>query len=214
MSGDVHVRFREGGGVRFPSATRRNVYVGSEKAGLRVKASLTQFLTERLKLKVNEAKSAVGRPWERKFLGFSFLNVSGAKRAIAPKALARFKERIRGLTHRTRGRSLMQVVGDLTRYLRGWGAYFGFCETPGVLRDLDGWIRRRLRCYLWRQWRHGRVRYRALRRRGVDHRQAAFAAWRPDGPWCMSRTPTVSSALSTAFFVDRGLHLLWPQLLV
>lgn len=202
-------------GLRFVRyADDCNVYVCSLKAGQRVMASLTRFLTNRLKLTVNQAKSAVGRPWERKFLGFSFLNGDVPKRIIAPKAQRRFKNRIRELTRRTRGRSLMQLLAPLARYLKGWVAYFGFCETPWVLRTFDEWIRRRLRGYLWRQWRRGRRRYRALRHLGLDHRTAAFAAWRPDGPWRMSATPAVNTALPTAFFVDRGLPMLWPKLLV
>src|SRR5437879_1429454 len=124
-----------------------NIYVRSERAGQRVMESVKRFIASRLKLKVNEAKSAVAKPQERKFLGFSFyMSKKGPKRRIAPKALERLKERIREITLGSRGRSMKQVIDELARYLPGWVAYFGFCETPWVLEDLDSWIRRRLRC--------------------------------------------------------------------
>src|SRR3981189_375072 len=121
-----------------------NIYVRSQRAGQRVKTNVTRFLTRRLKLKVNEAKSAVARPRERKFLGFSFSNNKEPKRRISPKALLRCKQKIRELTRRTRGISLEQILKELTAYLRGWTRYFGFCQTPGIGRERDYWIRRRL----------------------------------------------------------------------
>jgi RNA-directed DNA polymerase len=126
-----------------------NIYVASERAGKRVMHSVTGFLRRRLKLKVNEAKSAVARPQARKFLGFSF--TGRAKRRIAPQALLRCKRKIRELTRRTRGVSLKQMTTELAAYLRGWKNYFGFCETPSVLKALDQWIRRRLRSVIWKQ---------------------------------------------------------------
>ena len=142
----------ESRGLRFVRyADDCNIYVRSERAGLRVMAGVTRFLTERLKLKVNEAKSAVGKPADRKFLGFSFTSDAKPLRSIAPKAMERFKARIRELTNRCRSISLEQMIQELAPYLRGWRAYFGFCETPRVLEQLDGWIRRRLRCRVWIQ---------------------------------------------------------------
>ena len=114
-------------------------------------ASVSRFLTTKLRLTVNEAKSAVARPEERKFLGFSISN-DGAERRIAPKALDTFKTRVREQTCRTRGLSLTQIVAELTPYFIGWRGYFGFCQTPRVLTNLEAWTRRRLRSYLWRQW--------------------------------------------------------------
>src|SRR6266849_76617 len=122
-----------------------NIYVRSERAGKRVMQSVTGFITRRLKLKVNGAKSAVARPQDRKFLGFSFTSGTKPKRRIAPKALHRCKQKIRELTRRTRGISLEQMTKELVTFLRGWKGYFGFCDTPSVLRDLDQWIRHRLR---------------------------------------------------------------------
>jgi RNA-directed DNA polymerase len=128
-----------------------NIYVASERAGKRVMLSVTSFIRRRLKLKVNEAKSAVARPQERKFLSFSFIGVAKPKRRIAPKALLRCKRKIRQLTRRTRGVSLKQMTTQLAAYLRGWKGYFSFCQTPSVLQRLDQWIRRRLRSVIWKQ---------------------------------------------------------------
>ncbi len=130
-------------------------------------ASVTQFITLKLRLKVNQTKSAVARPWERKFLGFSFSSHRKPRWRIAPQALVRFKERVRELTRRTRAVSIERMAKDLTRYLRGWIGYFGKCETPGVLRGLEEWIRHRLRSVIWTQWKRGKVRYAELRTRGV-----------------------------------------------
>ena len=183
MSGDVHVRFCESLGVRLPRATRRNIYVRSRRAGERVMVSVCRFLTTRLRLKVNEAKSAVARPEERKFLGFTLTTGEEPERQISPKALQRFKERVRELTRRTLGVSLEKLIQPLARYLRGWRGYFGFCQTPRVLHNLDAWIRRRLRMYIWRQWKRGRTRFAELRRRGVPHVSSAVAAGAKSGLW-------------------------------
>ena len=132
------------------------------------------------RLKVNEAKSAVARPEERKFLGFSISN-DGSERRIAPKALDKFKGRIRDMTRRTRGFSLQQLIKELKPYIVGWRGYFGFCQTPRVLTNFEAWIRRRLRLYLWRQWRTRQNRFAELRRRGVAKFAAAVAAASPTG---------------------------------
>src|SRR5256884_7725665 len=145
-----------------------NIYVASERAGKRVMQSVTGFLRRRLKLKVNEAKSAVARPQERKFLGFSFTGRREPKRRIAPKPLLRCKRRVRELTRRTRGISLEQMLKELASYLRGWKGYFGYCQTPSVLRRLEEWIRRRLRSVIWKQWKRSKVRYVRLRQRTSD----------------------------------------------
>src|SRR5271154_4350997 len=176
-----------------------NIYVRSRRAGERVMASLSRFLTKKLRLKVNEAKSAVARPEERKFLGFSISN-DGSERRIAPKALGTFKAKIRDLTCRTRGLSLQQIIDDLAPYLIGWRGYFGFCQTPRVLTNLEAWIRRRLRSYLWRQWQNGPNRFSELRRRGVSQFNAAVAAGSPTGFWRMSGHPAVQQALRNHSF--------------
>jgi RNA-directed DNA polymerase len=186
-----------------------NIYVRSVRAARRVMASVKRFITTRLKLKVNAAKSAVARPHERKFLGFSLLNTPRHQRCIAPKALERFRERVRELTGRLRGRSLDQVARQLAPYLRGWRQYFSFCETPWELRDLDGWIRRRLRCGVWRQWARPRKRYAELVRRGVSPRLARETVFHLQGPWRASRSRALSIALPAEFFDAVGLPRLW-----
>jgi len=196
-------------GLRFCRyADDCNIYVRSRRAGERVMASVSRFLTNKLKLKVNEAKSAVARPEERKFLGFSISN-DGSERRIAPKALERFQTQIREFTRRTRGESLPQIVELLRPYLIGWRSYFGFCQTPVVLTNLEAWIRRRLRMYLWRQWKNGHNRFKELRRRGVSKFQAAVAAGSPTGFWRMSRHVSVQKALRNHEFSALGLPRLY-----
>jgi RNA-directed DNA polymerase len=181
-----------------------NIYVRSRRAGERVMASICRFLTTRLRLKVNESKSAVARPEERKFLGFSISN-DGSERRIAPKALDRFKMQVRELTRRTRGVSLSELIEKLAPYLIGWRGYFGFCQTPRVLFTLDAWIRRRLRMYLWRQWKNGPNRFKELRRCGVPKFNAAVAAGSPTGVWRMSGHPAIQQALRNHYFDSIGL---------
>jgi RNA-directed DNA polymerase len=182
-----------------------NIYVRSERAGRRVMASITLFITQKLKLKVNEAKSAVARPQERKFLGFSFNAGSEVKRVIAPKALDRFKHRIREITRRAQSVSTKTTIEELAPYLRGWRNYFGFCETPTVLRALTGWVRRRLRAAWWRQWKTRRRRRAALIALGVSPRAAANTADSGHGPWYLSRSRALSVGLSKAHFRSLGL---------
>ena len=182
-----------------------NIYVGSERAGLRVMESVTRFITHRLKLKVNQAKSAVARPGQRKFLGFSFTGEREPRRRIAPKAIARFKERIRERTRRTRGLSLSQMVKEITTYLRGWLGYFSDCQTPTGLQSLEAWLRRRLRSVVWKQWKRGRTRFRALRKRGVSKDLAAQTAGSPHGPWRIANSPALNIALPNAYFAGLGL---------
>jgi RNA-directed DNA polymerase len=171
-------------------------------------ASLTEFITSKRKLKVNQAKSAVARPWQRKFLGFSFTLHREPQRRIAPKAMLRFKERIRELTRRTRGVSMEKVAEERGRYLRGWQGYFGFCQTPYVLRNLDYWTRRRLRSFLWKQWKRGSVRFAELTQRGVDAELAAQTAGSAHGPWRLAESPGLHIALPNAYFASLGI----PQL--
>ena len=182
-----------------------NVYVRSERAGRRVKESLTRFITRTLKLQVNEAKSAVVQPWECTFLGFSFTSGPEPKRRIAPQAIERLKERIRKLTRRTRTVGLKQMVAELAQYLIGWKGYFGYGQTIDVLKKLDSWIRRRLRCVTWKQWKRGRVRFTELRARGVIKDLAAQTAGSPHGSWRISRSPALSFAFPNAYFKTLGL---------
>ena len=192
--------------VRY--ADDSNIYVRSERAGQRVMESITRFITQKLKLKVNESKSAVARPQERKFLGFSFTDGPEIKRTIAPKALERFKHRIREVTLRAKGVSLETTIAELASYLRGWRSYFGFCETPYVLIQLTRWVRLRLRAAMWRQWKTPRRRRAALLELGVRPRLANNTAGSGLGPWYLARAKALSVGLSNAHFTSLGLPTL------
>jgi len=208
---DVLDRELERRGHRFVRyADDGNIYVRSVRAGERVMASVSRFLEKKLKLKVNRGKSAVARPGKRKFLGFSFTSGSEPKRRIAPQALERFKLRVRELTRTGRHLAPAHLVNRLKLFLTGWRGYFGFCETPSVLRKLDSWLRRRLRMVFWRQWKRGRTRFAALRRLGVGRDLAAKAAGSAHGPWRLSRSPALSFALPNAYFISLGLPTLAP----
>jgi len=182
-----------------------NIYVRSQRAGERVMESITRYLTTKLKLKVNQTKSAVAQPKERKFLGFSFTDSKEARRRIAPKAILRFKERIRELTCRTRGISMEQRVQELSAYLRGWQGYFGFCQTPSVLETLDQWLRRRLRSAMWQQWKRGSRRFAELRKRDIGRGLAAKTAGSAQGPWRLANSRALAIALPNSYFDSLGL---------
>jgi RNA-directed DNA polymerase len=188
-----------------------NIYVRSERAGQRVMMSITRFITQRLKLKVNETKSAVARPQERKFLGFTFTSDSVIRRAIAPKALARFKDKIREITRQAKGISIETTVKRLATYMVGWRGYFGYCETPEVLIGLIRWVRLRLRCALWRQWKTPRRRRAALLQLGVRPRLAANTAGSGRGPWYLARSKALSVGASNAYFRSLGLPSLFEN---
>ena len=193
-------------GLRFVRyADDSNIYVRSERAGHRVMDSVTRFITSQLKLTVNASKSAVARPQDRKFLGFSFTAGPEVKRAIAPKALDRFKARVRDITRRAKGVSLETTIADLAPYMRGWRGYFGFCETPEVLVYLTRWVRLRLRAALWRQWKTPRRRRAALLELGVHPRLATHTAGSGLGPWYLARAKALSVGLSNAYFDSLGL---------
>jgi RNA-directed DNA polymerase len=188
-----------------------NVYVRSEKAGRRVMASLTRFIEGRLKLQINTAKSAVARPWQRSFLGFTVRNDPLFRRCIADKAVARFKHRVRELTRRHRGVSLERMIADLNPFVRGWAGYFGFSQWS-ELPSLDGWLRRRLRCVAWVQWKTRGQRYRELRRLRVSERSASAAVFSSKGPWRLSFSDALHRAFTNARF--RRLGLLFMATLV
>src|SRR6266478_5463405 len=195
--------------VRY--ADDRNIYVRSERAGQRVMESVTSFIEKRLKLKVNAQKSAVARPEERTFLGFTFRCLGAPpelRRSIAPKALRRFKDRVREITRRNRGVSMKCMVEELSAFLRGWRAYFGFCQTPEVFDSLDGWVRRRLRAVQWKQWRRPQRRCAELLKRGVSWVTAVTTAASSHGPWHLARSQAVQVALPNAHFDSLGLFRL------
>ena len=204
MRRESHVRFCEGVGVRFLCATRLNVYVGSRRAGEDAMQMLRQ-LYARLKLRVNEAKSAVDRPENRKFLGYSFWNRGETvKRRVAPKALEAMKERVREITSRNRGRSMGLVYQELRRYLTGWKEYYKLAETPYVFRSIDTWIRHRLRAMQLKQWRRGPTVYRELRARGVPDRLAAAAASIAKRWWNTASHRALHIALPNSYFAQVG----------
>lgn len=184
-----------------------NIYVKSKRAGLRVLRSISRYLSDHLKLSVNGAKSAVDRPWKRQFLGFTFS--SRLNRCISPKAIKRFKDRIREITSRVRGRHIEVIMKELRRYMLGWQAYFNFTQVRHILRELDSWIKRRLRCYLWKQW--GRRGYKELRKLGVSIDLAWNTAKSAHGPWRLSRSPGLAFALTARYFARLGLPRLFVK---
>jgi RNA-directed DNA polymerase len=183
----------------------RQIYVGSKKAGERVVASLQCYIGDSLGLKVNTQKSAVDRPWNRTFLGFTFSR-RDQRLKVSDKAIRKLKTMIRGLSRRTRGHSFFTIIAELKKSLLGWKAYFDISEVLSPLRDVDKWIRRKLRCYRWKQW--GRSGYRQLRRLGIDRFLAWNTAKSAHGPWRLSASPALYRALPNRYF--RGLGL--PEL--
>jgi RNA-directed DNA polymerase len=188
-----------------------NIYVRSERAGHRVMESISKFITGKLKLKVNQSKSRVDRPWRCKFLGFRIISGKQTKRSIAPSSLLRFKRRVRQLTCYRRGITIEQMVENLNRYLIGWRGYFGYCQSRSILQLLDCWIRRRLRCVYWRRWKRGRKRFAELRKLDIRKELAARAAGSIHGPWRLSRSPALSYAFPNAHFDSLSLAVLTEQ---
>jgi RNA-directed DNA polymerase len=189
--------------VRY--ADDSNIYVRSGRAGRRVMKSIKRFITQKLKLKINEGKSAVARAQERKILGFSFTAGPEVKRTIAPKTVERFKQRIREITRRAKSVAIETTIAELASYLRGWRNYFSFCETPEVLISLTRWVRLRLRAALWRQWKTPRRRRAALIARGVSPQLARNTAGSGLGPWYLARSKALSVGLPNAYFRSLGL---------
>jgi len=182
-----------------------NVYVRSQKAGERVLASLTRFISERLKLKVNAAKSAVDEPWRRKFLGYSITWHPKPQLRIARPSLIRVTERVRALLRGARGRSVSQTIEQLNPLLRGWAAYFKLTRAKQALEMLDGWIRRKLRCVLWRQWKRVRARARNLMKRGLTEERAWRSAGNQRGPWFNAGASHMHEAFPKSWFDRLGL---------
>ena len=182
-----------------------NIYVKTQRAGERVLDSVKQYLEKKLKLKVNPKKSKVERATQAKFLGFSFFKRKGEiVIRIANRTKERFMEKIRSLTKRTRSGKIEDILSEINRYIRGWIAYFRLAATPSVYKELDEWIRRRLRQLLWKRWKRGTTRYRELRRLGVPAERAALGAG-GTSPWHMSRTPVIHEALSNTYWRNSGL---------
>jgi len=184
-------------------------YLSSQPAGQRVMASVTQFLKETLRLTVNPKKSAVDRPWKRKFLGFT-LSVQRVSRVrVAPQSVERFKDKLRAKFSAGRGRNLKRfLMEDLQPLLRGWASYFSVAETRRVFEDLDEWVRRKLRCMEWRKWKRGRTRYRKLLALGFTKEKARVCAFNGLGPWWNAGSQHLNAALPTSYFRRLGLVLL------
>lgn len=182
-----------------------NMYVRSRRAGERLMASLSRFLTIKLKLKVNEAKSAVDRPWRRKFLGYSMTWHQKPRLKIAPASLDRFKIKVRERLRGGRGRNLKRQIEELTPLLRGWINYFRLAEVKGVVEELDGWLRRKFRCILWRQWKRSYTRARNLMKRGLKEERAWRSATNGRGPWWNAGASHMNEAFPKRFFDELGL---------
>ena len=186
------------------------IFVRSERAANRVMESISRFIEKKLRLKVNREKSAIGRPWERKYLGLCVTNSrKNPKIRIHWKSIKRFKERIREITARRRGRSLSQVIGELKGFMSGWWNYYGLTESFNRLRPLDHWIRRRLRAQIWKQWKNRRTRVRELLKRGISRTYALTTGCARKGPWRMSKVKWVQIALPDAYFKSLGLSFPW-----
>jgi RNA-directed DNA polymerase len=189
--------------VRY--ADDSNVYVKSGKAGERVLNSITTYLSKRLKLVVNQQKSAVDRPWKRSFLGYTVTAHRQPKLKVAPKAIKRFKQSVKELLRQGRGRSLKQVIAQLEPKLRGWINYFHLAEVKVTLEALDQWVRRRLRLLLWRQWKKPRTRAKRLTALGIDRARALISAYNGHGPWWNSGASHMNQAVPTKRFRRLGL---------
>ncbi|HHO0203389.1 group II intron reverse transcriptase/maturase (plasmid) [Klebsiella quasipneumoniae] len=182
-----------------------NVYVKSERAGNRVMAGLTHWLSRKLKLKVNADKSAVAHPETRKLLGYSFRRGQQVWCVVSPESVKRFKTRIKELTRRTTGRSLEQLIQPLKRYLTGWKSYYRLNQWSSLMRGLSRWIRRRLRSILWKQWKTGSKRYKELRSRGISKALAAQTVGSCHKQWRISYSPALNIALPNRLFTGLGL---------
>lgn len=206
MNREVHVRFRESPKVRFLRATRRNIYVHSKRAGERVKASVTLFLLETLKLKVNERKSAVARPWKRKFLGYTVTMDKATRLRVSQRSIGRLKDRLKDIFRGGRGCNIGRLINErINPLVRGWKNYFKLSQVKGIVEELDGWIRRRLRLVLWRQMKRAWTRARKLMERGLDERRAWTSVYNGRGPWWSSGASHMNEAFPAKYFRELGL---------
>jgi len=188
-----------------------NVYVRSRRAGERLMASLTCFLTRRLWLAVNRAKSAVDRPWNRTFLGYTVTAHQEPRLKVAPKSVIRLRHKLQDMVRQGRGRTLARTVETLTPILRGWINYFRLAQVKGIFEDLDGWLRHKLRCILWRQWKRPRTRVQRLMQRGLDETRAWASANNGRGPWWNAGASHMHDAFRTSFFDQLALPSLLEQ---
>jgi group II intron reverse transcriptase/maturase len=188
-----------------------NIYVSTRRAGERVMESLTQFLEKKLRLKVNKEKSAVAKPRERKFLGLRIVKTKEALISIAPKSIERFKKRIREITKRNRGVSLNRLISELNTYTMGWVNYYGIASAKRLIAELDQWIRRRLRCFIWKQWKKWGTRVRNLKAAGVGPWLAYGVASGKHGPWKVAGSPAMTRAVPNDYLKRQGYESLYER---
>ncbi len=188
-----------------------NIYVRSKAAGEQVMESITRFLTRKLRLKVNKEKSAVDRPWNRKFLGYTMTPNQSPKLKVSPKSIKRAKARVKEITRKGRGRSLTKVIAELTTYLRGWVNYFRLSQVKVAFEELDQWIRRKLRCILWRQWKRPRTRARKLIQLGIEKTRAFTSAYNGRGPWWNAGASHMNAAVTAKWLEQQGLMSLLAE---
>jgi RNA-directed DNA polymerase len=188
-----------------------NIYMRSERAGKRALASITRFLSDHLRLTVNAAKSAVDRPWKRKFLGYTMTWHKVPRLKVAEQSMRRLMEKVREICRRGRGRSLSSVVEELTPVLSGWATYYRLAEVKGTFEALDGWMRRKLRSNIWRQWKRPRTRRKMMMKRGLPEHPARKSAVNGRGPWWNAGAPHMHLAFPKRFFDCMGLVSLLEQ---
>ena len=183
-----------------------NIYVGSERAGMRVMESITRFIEGTLKLKVNREKSAVARPWERKYLGYSFTNERKVRIQVSASSIERFKEKVKALFRGAHGRNLGRFIREtINPFVRGWIQYYSLADTKQFAEELDGWLRRKLRCNLWRQWKRPWTRLKRLMERGLPEETAVRSAFNQRGPWWNSGAQHMNYAFPKKYFDSMGL---------
>ena len=191
-----------------------NIYVRSKRAGLRVMNSITNFIEGKLKLKVNEQKSAVDRPWKRKFLGFSFtVHKKEPKIRVSKESIQRFKQRIRELTSRSKSMNMKDRIQKLNRYLVGWLGYYQLADTPSIFKSLDGWIRRRLRMIRWKEWKKVKTKYKNLMKQGIKKGKAWEWANTRKAYWRIANSPILHKALGDQYWSNQGLKSLYYRYL-
>jgi len=191
-----------------------NIYVATRRSGIRVLESITKFLESKLKLKVNQKKSTVARPWKRKFLGYSMTSNKQAKLKVASKSVKRFKDKVRQAVRRGRGRNLQRfILEDLNPQVRGWINYFRLSETKGIFEELDGWLRHKLRNIIWRQWKRPRTRLKKLKQRGLNENRARESAYNGRGAWWNSGASHMNTAFPKKYFDNLSLVSLLDEIL-
>lgn len=189
-----------------------NIYVATRISGERVMVSITNYLSERLKLKVNQAKSAVDRPWKRTFLSYSMTWHRKPRLTVAKKAVHRLKANLKEIFRRGRGKNIKSTIGETTPKIRGWINYFRYSEVKGMFDELDGWLRRKLRCILWRQWKRPKTREKKLVQRGLDKATAWKSAANGRGPWWNAGAAHMHKAFPKSYFDKMGLVSITDQL--